>query len=117
MRILLTVCLLLSVHVWAQLDCTDVACLAMVPDCAEGSCITLAGCCESCCETECVECQVSPCENWSCMGHPEFTCREDYCGGCNRIWYDGNGARTECAMELEVTIISAKQVKNSNFFY
>ena len=50
MKILLTLCLLLSVHVWAQLNCTDIACIQMVPECGEGSCITLAGCCEACCE-------------------------------------------------------------------
>ena len=93
---------LLSVHVHAQLNCTDIACDAVALEC-EGSCVTLSGCCEACCDNECVDCFTSPCDNWGCVGHPEYTCRDDYCGGCNRIWYDGNGARTACESEIFVS--------------
>src|SRR3990167_8254450 len=106
---LIALLLLLCLNVYAQqlLDCSDVACIQSIPECGEKSCTTLSdGCCESCCETECFQCFQSPCADWSCLGPPEYTCRDDYCGGCNRIWFDGNGAKTECLSELQVSLFT-----------
>lgn len=99
MKLLLLVLCFVAFTV-CTLDCSETACLAIYEYCEEGSCHTFSGCCPSCCDEPCAECLVSPCEDWACDGHPEFTCREDYCGGCNRLWFDRNGARTECENEV-----------------
>ena len=99
------------------LDCSETACIMLYEYCDEPSCHTLIGCCPGCCDEACVECLVSPCENWACEGHPEFTCREDYCGGCNRIWLDGNGARTTCQNELFVRNNFTIFLQKNRIFY
>jgi len=56
------------------------------------------GCCEECC-TECAACFVDPCDGYVCGGHSEYTCEANYCGGCNRDWYDSAGHKTICQNE------------------
>jgi len=90
----------LSLGQQESLDCSETACIMLYEYCDAPSCHTYNGCCQGCCDEACVECLVSPCENWACEGHPEYTCRDDYCGSCNRLWFDGNGARTTCENEL-----------------
>ena len=38
-------------------------------------------------ETNCLQ---SPCEMASCPAHPSATCKEDYCGGCNYYFIEGD---------------------------
>ena len=106
MKILLAVCLLLVFHhAAAQLNCTNAVCTDELLDCGKRGCMTYDGCCESCCDRRCVTCKISPCLNWACQGHPELTCREDYCGACQRHWFDDQGRRSECEREIRVSFI------------
>uniref|UniRef100_A0A7S4M6N3 Uncharacterized protein n=1 Tax=Vannella robusta TaxID=1487602 RepID=A0A7S4M6N3_9EUKA len=61
------------------------------------------GCCRFCCETECVDCFQDPCTSYSCKDNPNWTCQANYCGGCNREWYDADGAYYICSEEILVS--------------
>lgn len=67
----------------------------------ENSCGTTKGdsCCEHCCDLPCVECFVDPCDGAVCSGHPELSCQSNYCGGCNRDWFNADGIKVTCPME------------------
>lgn|SRR3990167_1825229 len=77
---------------------------AMLDESSCGSCgVSHEGCCPHCCpEEECVQCLVDPCQGYSCQGFPGYTCKSNYCGGCNREWFTSSGDRTECAVEIFV---------------
>ena len=94
-----------SCLVICQDRCAAVSCLAVnEDDCPESSCGLVwddqFGCCQSCCDGPCVECLVNPCDNYVCGDNPEYTCEANYCGGCNREWYDTKGNYQFCENEL-----------------
>ncbi|KAH3888125.1 hypothetical protein DPMN_012152 [Dreissena polymorpha] len=46
-----------------------------------------------------VNCLVSPCMGYVCRYPPNLICRDNYCGGCNRDWYNRFGVKTRCFVE------------------
>ncbi|XP_066294756.1 IgGFc-binding protein-like [Branchiostoma lanceolatum] len=58
--------------------------------------------CVSTCGTPCppgvdmVECFADPCDNAECPANPDATCRANYCGGCNAVFYDAQGNEVMC---------------------
>ena len=41
-------------------------------------------------------CLTAPCTVNTCTAHPDATCRDNYCGGCNAEFYDANGNQVNC---------------------
>uniref|UniRef100_A0A7S4I784 Uncharacterized protein n=1 Tax=Vannella robusta TaxID=1487602 RepID=A0A7S4I784_9EUKA len=81
--------------------CATVRCAEPPEECETGCGRTWDkdGCCEFCCEEECVECFVDPCDSYVCRDNPDWTCEADYCGGCNRQWFDEEGNHQTCKLE------------------
>ncbi|CAH1271521.1 FCGBP [Branchiostoma lanceolatum] len=58
--------------------------------------------CVSTCGTPCppgvnmVECFADPCDNAECPANPNATCKANYCGGCNAVFYDAQGNKVNC---------------------
>ena len=69
-------------------------------ECACGE--TTVNCCPACVEE--VNCLVDPCASVSCAAHPEYVCESNYCGGCNREWFNQAGDKVECERENFVSI-------------
>jgi hypothetical protein len=51
-----------------------------------------------------VDCFVDPCQGWSCGEFPDYTCQANYCGGCNRDWFNSAGEPAECENEIQTTV-------------
>ena len=58
------------------------------------------GCCQQCCEEPCVDCFQDPCNSYTCGDNPAWICQANYCGGCNREWYDSDGEYHICSNEI-----------------
>ncbi|KAH3859209.1 hypothetical protein DPMN_101925 [Dreissena polymorpha] len=43
-----------------------------------------------------VNCFMDPCSGAICYNPPNLTCRANYCGGCNREWYNRFGVKARC---------------------
>ena len=44
-----------------------------------------------------VNCFADPCSLASeCKGNPSATCKSNYCGGCNGVFYDNEGNVVDC---------------------
>ncbi len=43
-----------------------------------------------------VQCFVAPCDNATCPANPSARCFNNYCGGCNAIFFDKGGNRVDC---------------------
>ena len=83
-----------------QDPCASVSCLALNETECTGCGVVRDGCCDVCCPTECASCEVDPCEGYACQGFPGFTCKANYCGGCNREWFTSAGELAECSVEI-----------------
>jgi hypothetical protein len=83
-----------------EIDCSLVLC-ALPENCPCGFVTIGSNCCPSCCE-ECAQCLVDPCEGRICDGFPNYTCEPNYCGGCNRDWFDSEGVPVTCPADTIV---------------
>mmetsp|Transcript_12165 Transcript_12165/g.48909 ORF Transcript_12165/g.48909 Transcript_12165/m.48909 type:complete len:249 (+) Transcript_12165:32-778(+) len=90
----LAICLSLAAVVAAQ-DCYGVLC---APPEDDGCLLTyeIGLCCPICCEDTTVSCFDDPCNGYSCNDDPAWTCFSDFCGACNRIWFDENNTPVVC---------------------
>eukprot|EP00058_Branchiostoma_floridae_P022677 XP_002608167.1 hypothetical protein BRAFLDRAFT_90418 [Branchiostoma floridae] len=43
-----------------------------------------------------VNCFADPCQVTKCPAYPAATCRSNYCGGCNAVFFDANGNKVNC---------------------
>ncbi|CAH1263554.1 Hypp2729 [Branchiostoma lanceolatum] len=43
-----------------------------------------------------VNCAVDPCTTTTCAAQPGATCKANYCGGCNAVFYDDSGNEVNC---------------------
>ncbi|CAH1257330.1 CRIM1 [Branchiostoma lanceolatum] len=43
-----------------------------------------------------VNCFADPCQVTRCPAHPDVTCRSNYCGGCNAVFFDSYGNKVNC---------------------
>ena len=60
-----------------------------------------------------VQCARSPCSVQKCYAYPSATCINDYCGGCNAIFYDQNGVeltKAQCAGGNILTVYNGGNV-------
>ncbi|KAK7095331.1 hypothetical protein V1264_006754 [Littorina saxatilis] len=55
-------------------------------------CLGVVACKNLACPQGFVNCFVAPCQFAHCDNHPNAVCHDDYCGGCNDIWFE-NGVR------------------------
>ena len=77
-------------------------------DCAEPTCTELAcgiyhpndSCCAECCPDPhgCTNCINDPCEDVRCNDNNSYKCVANFCGGCNREWFN-NGIFVVCTSE------------------
>ncbi|NEP00544.1 MAG: hypothetical protein F6K58_18100 [Symploca sp. SIO2E9] len=44
-----------------------------------------------------VNCLVAPCDTATCPANPKAKCFNNYCGGCNAIFFTDNGERVDCS--------------------
>ena len=41
-------------------------------------------------------CSDDPCSIKSCQADPKATCKANYCGGCNAVFYNKDGSKAKC---------------------
>ena len=59
-------------------------------------------------------CLTAPCTVNTCTAHPDATCRDNYCGGCNAEFYDANGNKVNCDGKLK--LMAFERTKYSKAF-
>ena len=99
--------------------CYYVDCLQDV-ECSAPSCGVYYpgdGCCAACCEDPCVNCFVNPCDFYVC-GSTDWECVPNYCGGCNRDWFDSDGFHRICENEIVIDVAAPDDddLESSIFF-